>query len=120
MGRQGRCHDGEGAPGGCAASDGRIVSEDATRLFQELNEFLPRPTEPPVTRSLHETLCDVERIASDANKIAANLIRHIKGAPAEYVGFLLRLERVCGDFRLGVAHALNDLSPSVRARLADL
>ncbi|HEY5064767.1 MAG TPA: hypothetical protein VIJ04_08135 [Xanthobacteraceae bacterium] len=72
-----------------------------------------------MARSLHETFDDVEAIASDAKKIAANLSRHLKGAPAELVGFLLRLERVCGDFLLGIQHALSSVSPDVRTRLAD-
>ena len=56
---------------------------------------------------------------SHADKIAAGLALRLKAAPAEIMSVLLRLERVCGDFRIGIGHALTDLSPSVRARLAE-
>lgn len=68
-------------------------------------------------RSLAHILHYLETIGTESREIAAQLAR-VKNAPHELAATLARFERILGDFGLGIAHALDALTPATRAEIA--
>lgn len=91
------------------------MSDDATRLFEQLAAIIPRPPKTTDVRPLSQLIGDIEAMKDGADEIARALTMHLK-EPPETVAVLHRAVRIVEDFALGMHHAVTDLKAAQIAR----
>jgi hypothetical protein len=91
----------------------------AEQALEDLAKALPPPIGISGKARLPELIDDVEVLGIEAGKLARAVGPHIPGAAPDMAAFLHRVALALRDLNLAVEHAVANLTPTVRANLAD-